>query len=768
MYKRTKLTSKKLNIILLCLLFPIIANAQEKVGLVLSGGGATGMAHIGVLKALEENEIPIDYITGTSAGALVGSLYASGYSPEEIEAYVLSEDFLLMSKGDQKKEQLFLLRQKEVTAEMIDFSFKQDSIFRKSLPTNFVSSSYIDFEMMSNLGVVAESVHNDFDSLFVPFRCVASDIAKNESVVFKDGKLNAAVRASMTFPFYLRPITVDDKLLFDGGLYNNFPADVMYQDFNPDYIIGSNVSYNAKEPEDDDLIGQVTNMLMRYSSFELPCQQGFIIVPETSIGTFNFEDVKTAIDDGYRTTIAQIDSLKQFITKRVSKEELAQKRAAFKKQLIPLQVSSITTHVSSKGLSYSERAMFKKRKNEVLEFDELSKRYFRLYSAEQIDFMMPTLDLMKDSSYNLNVDIKKAKEFNVSVGGHLSSRPVNTGYFGLSYKTIGKVLTKTKVESYFGKFYGSAKASFQLDLPAVYPISTQAYFTLNRWDYFRSFATFFEDVRPSFLVQNEVYTGAKVSLPFTNTTVGTIDARGFRLEDSYYQTDQFTNKDTTDRTVFSGFSTSIDITQNSLNRKQFASSGHYFRLKGRYVYGLENSLSGSTAPIPYDIKKYHQWIKLSLDYQSYIIDNSVYHLGLHGQMVFNSQALFANYTASILSMTDFSLVPDAKTYFLPEYRSPQFIGVGLNNVFSVYKRIDLRFDGYYYQPFLELVKNDDGTQSITNPKNAYNFMASASAIYHSFLGPIRFTTNYFPKQETPFAFQLSFGYILFNQRAIRE
>lgn len=744
--------------------------SQQKIGLVLSGGGATGLAHIGVLKALEENEIPIDYITGTSAGALIGSMYAAGYSPEEIEAYVLSEDFILMTTGETKKEQHFLLREKDITAEMIDFSFAKDSVFRKSLPTNFISSSFIDFEMMKNLGVISASVGNNFDSLFVPFKCVASDIAQNESVIFQSGELNEAVRASMTFPFYLRPITVDGKLLFDGGLYNNFPADVMYSGFNPDYIIGSNVSYNAAVPDDDDLIGQVTNMLMRYSNYSLPCEQGFIIEPKTDVSTFNFSDAEKAIEDGYNATLKQIDSLRLYIDRRVTKEELNEKRNTFRKKIIPFQVSQVQANVSSEKLSYTERALFKKRKSEILSLDDIEKRYFRLYSAEQIDFMMPTLNLLEDSTYKLNLDIKKSKEFNVSVGGHLSSRPVNTGYFGVSYTTIGKVLTKSKVESYFGKFYGSAKASFQLDLPAVFPISSTAYFTLNRWDYFRSFATFFEDVRPSFLVQNEMYTGVKVELPISNTTVNTIDVRGFSLDDVYYQTDDFTNKDTADHTTFSGVSASIGITQNSLNRKQFASSGHFFQLKGRYVYGLENSISGSTAIEPYDIRKFHQWIKLSLDYQSFIVDLPGYHLGLHGQMVFNSQALFANYTASLLSMTDFSLVPDAKTYFLPEYRSPQFIGVGLNNVFSINRKFDIRFDGYYYQPFLQLKENIDGSQSLVDLADVTNetFMASGSIIYHSFIGPIRFTTNYFPKQENPFAFQISLGYVLFNERAIRE
>jgi len=260
--------------------------AQQKIGLVLSGGGATGLAHIGVLKALEERGIPIHYITGTSAGALVGSMYAAGYSPEEIEAY------------------------------------------------------YLVFEMLKLLGTTGASYGNDFDSLFVPFRCVASDITNKKSIVFSEGFLNQAVRASMTYPFYFNPIRVNGILMFDGGLYNNFPADIMYREFDPDFIIGSNVSYNAAPPLEDDLISQVKNMLVSYSDYNLPCEAGILIEPKSEISTFEFENVQVAIRDGYATTLKYIDSIELHVTARISKEELNNRRKAFRSRIEELRVSS--------------------------------------------------------------------------------------------------------------------------------------------------------------------------------------------------------------------------------------------------------------------------------------------------------------------------------------------------------------------------------------------------------------------------------------------
>ncbi len=763
------MVANKLYLTLVAFLLATTSIAQQKVGVVLSGGGATGLAHIGVLKALEEKNIPIDYITGTSAGALVGSLYAAGYSPAEIEAIVLNENFEMMANGELPSNDRFILREDEPHAGMVSLSFSKDSILKRSLPTNFTSSAFLDFEMMRLLGTVSANHNKDFDSLFVPFRCVASDIEMKSPVIFRDGNLNAAVRASMTYPFYFYPIRVDDILLFDGGLYNNFPADVMYTDFNPDFIIGSNVSYNADPPTEDDLIGQVTNMLVSHTRFELPCEQGIIIEPNTDVSSFAFDEksARAAIQSGYDATIAYVDSIRIYVSKESESENIKEQRIAFRGQAVDLKISEVETQFEKRNIGFAQRSLIRPRKNEVLNSKQLEKRYYRLYAAPQVDFLYPTLSKNSDSTYKLNVNVRKARDFKLDIGGHISSRPVNTGYAGLTFQSIGKISTRTKVESYFGKFYGSAKAQTVVDLPAVYPISLSGYLVLNRWDYFRSFATFFEESKPSFLVQNEIYLGGNVSVPVTNTFRATAGIRMFRLDDSYYQIEDFTSVDTADITNFDGYSAYFRFTHNTLNRKQFASSGNYLDFTFRYVNGKERSLSGSTSILPFDIEGFHEWINMRLDFQSFVVDQPFFHFGVHGQLVSNSQTVFANYTASLLALTEFSLVPDAKTYFLPEYRSPQYAAIGANTVFTIKKIIDLRLDAYFYQPFTQLRVDADGKQELVSSLENSTLMASASAVFHSFIGPIRFTTNYFPMQEIPFSFQFSMGYVLFNQRAIR-
>jgi len=740
----------------------------QKVGVVLSGGGANGLAHIGVLEALEEGNVPIDYITGTSAGAYIAALYACGYTPKEIKTIVLSEKFQLMTKGELDENGRFLLKEKTPNASMINFNFSKDNLIKSVLPTSFISSELLDYEMFVSMATHSASNQNNFDSLFIPFRCVASDIKNKKSFIFKSGNLNEAVRASMTYPFYLSPISVDGVLLFDGGLYNNFPSDVLYEEFEVDYIIGSNVSYNADPPKEDDLISQITNMLVTPSDFSLPCKNGIIIEPETGVTTFDFENVKTAIDAGYNLTLKKLDSIRNYVKDSVNPNELNLRRSKYKTKITPLRIKNIIAiDQNLDTIDFVVNSIKGNPSDPYINEEKLRKRYFRTMASPQIKQLYPTLSLNSDSTYTAKMYVKKEKEFELEVGGHFSSRAVNTGFIGLSYNNISKSGLSLNASSYFGKFYGSTKLELLFDIPAHNPIRFAPYFVLNRWDYFRSFATFFEESTPSFLVQNEMYYGASFSYALGNKTNTNLDFRIFDLTDEYYQTDNFTQADTTDITNFSGQTVSWTIEQNLLNKKQWATQGYSFRLKARYVSGKERSISGSTSDFVYDFRKRHQWINIEASGSYFPVRTKKFKFGFSGKGVFNSQSLFANYTASILSTTAFSPLPDSKTYFLADYRAPQYLGGGTNLIFNFINGLDIRLDPFVFQPFKQIVKNDDGTFGYSELFSKTTFMAAASIIYNTPIGPLRFTANYFPNESKQFNYQLSFGYVLFNERAIR-
>ena len=345
---------------------PVVYGKQDKVGVVLSGGGASGMAHIGVLKALEENQIPIDNICGTSSGALIGAMYAMGYSPWEIEQLVKTEDFKSWATGVIQPQYVYYFKKKEDNASWLSFKMSLDTSLITSLPTNVLSPIPMDFALMERTSAASAAANYKFDSLFIPFRCVASDVASKESVVFRNGDLGQAVRASMSYPFYLKPIAVNGRLLFDGGLYNNFPSNIMYTDFFPDFIIGSNVATAFANPEEDNLISQIRAMLTSKTDFTPQCENGIVIEPNADwVGLFDFENAQAVIDSGYTATMRQIEEIKLHVTRRVAPDDLKRRRENFKKKLPPLVFGNLIIEgdkLTRAQVNYTSTILRKKKK----------------------------------------------------------------------------------------------------------------------------------------------------------------------------------------------------------------------------------------------------------------------------------------------------------------------------------------------------------------------------------------------------------------------
>lgn len=282
---------------------------SQKTGLVLSGGGAPGIAHIGVIKALEENEIPIDYITGTSIGAFVGGLYVAGYSPDEMIRFFKSREFKKLKK--------------------VQLVFPKKYFY----PTHLINPEKIQNRLEQLTGNATLHSVGNFDSLFLPFRCVASDVYNKEPYIFKNGNLATAIRASMSYPFIFKATEIDDRLLFDGGIYNNFPIDIMLQDFKPDFIIGSIVAYNPPKANSNDILMQLQNMIIHKTDYNVPDSLGITINFELKdISVFDFSEIDKLVKIGYDETIKQIENIKKRTEKRISITELQQRRVEFNKQ----------------------------------------------------------------------------------------------------------------------------------------------------------------------------------------------------------------------------------------------------------------------------------------------------------------------------------------------------------------------------------------------------------------------------------------------------
>ncbi|MBL7981368.1 MAG: patatin-like phospholipase family protein [Flavobacteriales bacterium] len=752
----------------LAVLIGLSATASaQRVGLVLSGGGATAMAHIGVLKALEENNIPVDLITGSSMGALVGGLYAAGYSPWQIDSLFSSEQFRIMAEGGVEPEHTYFFKQEVPDASLISLRFDLDTLLTTSLPTNLRSPVLLDFEQMRGFAGASAVAGYSMDSLFVPFRCVASDITSQRSYIFRSGDLAQAIRASMSYPFYFKPIRVDGHLMMDGGLYNNFPSDVMYEDFFPDIIIGSNVSSNSAPPSEDDLLSQLRAMVQEPTNFSVICENGVIIEPHTATSLFDFSDPSVAINDGYKAAMERMPEILAQVQRRVDRAELEARRRAFRAQFPPMEFGELRIH----GATRSQTRYIK---NVVapgsmpMNVGQIKSGYFRLYADRNVALLYPKATYVKErGNYDLDLHVKPEKDLEVRFGGMFSSRPINSGMVALRLNLFGRSSAHVDAVSYFGKFYAAGQVRMRADLSTRLPIYLEPVFTLHRWDYFRSFSTFFDEVKPSFVVNREAWGGANAGMGLGNKGLLRFDMKLAETEDKYYQSDAFTGADTADVTQFRSFTTGLLIQRNSLNRKQHPNAGHCFSASARYVGGDERTVPGSTSPAEGTVfKDHHEWLALNVKVDQYFLPRGTIRFGYMAEGMFSTMPMFQNYTATIIQTPAFQPTPESRTYFIPEFRAPKYVAGGLRAIVAVARnRFDLRFEGYVFQPYEPIIRGEQNEAITGTSFTERYYIGSGSLIYQSPVGPVWFNLSYFDGLRDPWAWSLNFGYIIFNQRS---
>lgn len=235
-------------------------NARPKIGLVLSGGGAKGLAHIGVLKVIDSLGIQVDYIAGTSMGAVVGGLYASGYTGNQLDSIFskIDVDALLQDYTPRESKSFYEKRNDEIYALTLPFNN-----FKLGLPSGLSKGLY-NFNLMSRLTQHVSDVR-DFDKLPIPFLCIATDVETGEQIVLDEGILAQAIIASGALPTLYNPVEINGRLLIDGGVVNNYPIEEL-KNRGVDFIIGIDVQDGLKNREQ---LKDVTAVLSQINNFSM-------------------------------------------------------------------------------------------------------------------------------------------------------------------------------------------------------------------------------------------------------------------------------------------------------------------------------------------------------------------------------------------------------------------------------------------------------------------------------------------------------------------
>lgn len=294
------------------LALPGAAVSRKKVGLVLGGGGAKGVSHIGVLKVLEEAGIPIDYIAGTSMGAIVGGLYAIGYRPAEIDSMVSRQDWTMLLSDRVKRSDLSFPEKENSERYILSLPFGKN---KKDRVINGVIKGQNLQNLFSNLTIgYHDSV--DFNAFPIPFACVAVDVVNGREHVFHRGSLPLAMRASMAIPAVFTPVRLDSMMLVDGGLNNNYPADVALA-MGADILIGVDLGTSDLKVLDGlntpgDVVGQIV-ALHGYDKYRWNKEHTDLLIrPDmTPYNSASFSSIAldTLIDRGEQAARRQWDEL---------------------------------------------------------------------------------------------------------------------------------------------------------------------------------------------------------------------------------------------------------------------------------------------------------------------------------------------------------------------------------------------------------------------------------------------------------------------------
>ena len=667
---------KKLSLLLLTLLVSFSIQAQtynhhikpprKKVGIVLGGGGAKGAAHIGVLKYIEEMGIPVDYVAGTSMGSIIGGLYALGYTPDQLQQLISDLDWskYIGNKIDRPTLSNEMRRRNSTLIANIPFGLdnlsdnSSNQTLISQLPSAFVNNSSL-INLFNDL-CVGYQEQMDFNDLPIPFACVATDMITGKEVVLRNGSVPTAMRASMAIPGVFSPVIIDTALLVDGGLVNNFPADVL-REMGADIIIGIEITSNKNITfEDLQSLPQVFGRLVtnstngkREENRQLCKETGAYIVPDVSgFGMLSFtpKAIDTLVGRGYQK--AQ-EFHEQFLRIKKAVEQSAGGNSVGKVLHAPRAKNIAVDSVMVRSITINNvpdshsRWLLRKGKlkpHHIYTQDNIehTMQVFRGTGCfDEITYNLKLSDSLRqdrqlEGFYDLTVNMKPAKPHVVGLG--------------LRYDTeegAALLLNLGINEKKFGglKFNANFKLSYnpKINLVATYSVPSLANFNIAynyRNEHFRAlmFMNMIETINlhyiqhrvSGYISQFHILNfSTNLGLSYTNTSYDKSSIEGNIADSTMFATNRLL-------TPF------INLEYDNLDDAYFAKHGIYARLTGRYHFDKTK------------LDSLYHWIKtncpeVGYTFQAYITPGNgrftiIPHV--YGRWVFNSPFYYNLYNVA--------------------------------------------------------------------------------------------------------------------------
>jgi len=765
---------------------------RQGVGLVLSGGGAKGISHIGVIKALEENGVPIDYVCGTSMGAIIGGLYAIGFTTDEMVEFIKSPGFSAWSKGktDTPYAESFYRSTPDPAMATLSLgairNMTGDTVkrFQLALPTSLISTYPMDLAIMDLLGAPSKACKYDYDSLMVPFFCVSADMTNRRQKVERKGYLGKSIRASMSIPMLFKPVYDEGSLLYDGGVYNNFPWKEMIKIYKPEFIIGAECTPGNYNMDEDNAASLLLGLMIGTSEYNFPDSVGVLLDGDyDKIGIMDFSNVDEVVKMGYDLTMKHIDEIKARAGRSVSQEEVNAKRAAFRQKIEPARFDHdiiVTGDIQPQAARYIRRTIREDRR-ENFGMDQLKRGYYKIIQSGIVNNFYPSLQLdssdmgnpVQDSLFKLKIRATKAHPVKLSLGGNISSSSLNQIYLGAEYIHPGMNPWRIKGGVNAGRYYRGASITFRHDV-GVKPLAYYyANITAHQFDFYNGNQNI---LRANKLPQNIQYKeffsriGMVTPLSLRHNILAQAGFDIGRSYHSFYLTDEYLSSDKADKGSAFFVSAKAAIRKSTLNYLLYPTSGEMWTTRARLTFSNEEYAPGTTNPTAVKVKGNRHLIpSLRMAGYGYRDLGRYFALGASIDFVLSRKGSFANYYSNLMAMPVYQPVPHAASLLMEGYRANTFLGVGIHPVIKFMDRFYLHTTASYFQAYKDIIKDPDGWRySYSDKMPTGHWIANAALVWQSPIGPISLSTTYYSYGEYKWYPQINIGLLLFNKKSMED
>ena len=740
--------------LLTALLAPQTAAAQgehQSVGLVLSGGGAKGIAHVGVIKALEENNIPIDYVTGTSMGAIIGGLYACGYTPEEMMELMCSQYFMTMSAGKYDPALTYYFSKPASSPQIFSLplggkagSSKNKSDFN---PQSLIAPTPMAFGFMEIFSPYTAQCRGDFDRLMVPFRCVASNMTDRRKQVMSGGNLGDAIRASMSFPLVFQAVKIDGNILYDGGIYDNFPVDVMETEFAPAMMLGVDVSASSKG-EPNSFMEQLDLLVSMPQSYAMPERKGpKLRVDLNDYTLLDFDKAQAIYKRGYDTAMAMMDSIKARVTARTTPEATAVRRAVFKANTPPLRFNKVNVTGGARHQDEYIAHLFRPRNGcDTIGADHARLSFYHAVSSGKIQSLTPTAVMTPGDStgyFTLNLRARIKPRYTLGVGGYITSSNNSYFYGRAGYSSLSFHSLNADLELWAGQSYLAAVLRASYDLPTAVPSAFRFMAVASRRKYYEDEKLFFRDNEPTFVNIHQYFGRLSWNMAAGRTGDIGIGVAGGRIYNTFYENNSVESYRAGRNHV------SLDLGQafveyraSTLNDLNFPTSGFERRAVASAVYGRARYFEATRPEGHRDSRDNTGWLQLRYDSRHYLGLHRHWALGLEGHALLSSRKLLKNYYSTITTAPAFYPTPASHNVFDPKLRSYNYVAFGAVPVYKYNDNLSARVSANAYMPLRRVIEGADGSVSYGSWFGSVQFFGELDLVFHLPFASISAYCNY--------------------------